>query len=67
MYSPGHAVVVNLLMRWPILIPVGVGVGITNYVTKPEPPPVVIEAPVPEVQPPPLVVYDPPVEKKIRE
>ena len=37
MYS-GNAVVVNFLMRWPVLIPVAVAVGVAAVIPKPAPP-----------------------------
>lgn len=58
---PGNAVVVNFLMRFPVLIPVAAAVGISTVALKqpeappPPPPPVVVKAE-PVLPPPPPVV-----------
>jgi hypothetical protein len=54
MYS-GNAVVVNVLMRFPILVPVAIALGTAVYVVAPTPvvPPVVITPPPPAIVPMP--------------
>lgn len=70
MYT-GNSVIVNIFMRWPILIPVATAIGITTAVVKdpvtpvPEPVPVVapkVEAPV--VIPPSVPTPAPEKKKK---
>lgn len=72
MYTPltGNAMVVNFLMRWPVLVPVAAAVGITTAVVPqdepppPPPPPVVVKAPEPPPPPPAPVVVPKPVAPK---
>lgn len=63
MYS-GNSVVVNFLMRWPVLIPAAVAAGVVAVIPKPvdlpvQPQPAVVEKVVPpvprETAPPPLL------------
>lgn len=65
MYT-GNAVVVNLAMRFPWLIPVAAAVGIAVVAPPPAPPPptpVVVVAPPPTPVAPPVAKVIPPVEK----
>jgi hypothetical protein len=68
MYSPGNSVVVNLLMRWPALVPPAICCAvILNLPKEPDvpvlqPDPIVIEIPAPEISVEQLPVL--PIKKK---
>ena len=70
MYA-GNSTIVNLFMRWPILVPIAAAVGIATTVPEvvaPPPPPVVVVAPPPPVvvskpKPPPIETICPPYDK----
>lgn len=55
MYSPGNSVIVNTLMRWPMLIPVVCCAAIVTGIIESKPP----EAPAPVVVPAMPTVADP--------
>lgn len=64
MYSPGNSVIVNILMRWPVLIPVVACCAFIVTEVKPTPPSVpVIVASVPVIPDPVVVVRVTPVIK----
>lgn len=60
MYA-GNSVVVNILMRWPALIPVAVVAGVVAVAPIPEPP--APEPPVP-VSAPAIIKAEPPAQPK---
>jgi len=69
LYNPGNAVVVNLLMRWPKLIPLAAAIGVTVVAQPqkeepPPPPPVVVTAPADPVVVPEAPKPLPPEKKK---
>ena len=66
MYT-GNSVIVNLFMRWPVLVPIAAAAGIYTAVLTPATPslplpPVAVEVPPPSVIVPPVAKVTPPVE-----